>query len=135
LARASGEDTVGPPARPSRPPASQGGLDSLTLDIARMVDNAAVAELWTRFLRGERDGLTSRRLYTTQGHQTFGEIRRRYRSDADFRTTVDSYIRNFEELLSETGRGDRDGARSLELLTGDAGKVYTMLGHAAGRVE
>ncbi len=35
----------------------------------------------------------------------------------------------------ETSRGDREGAKALDLLTGDAGKVYTMLGHAAGRFD
>ena len=45
------------------------------------------------------------------------------------------YLRNFEDLLGETNRNDRDGQQSLDLLTGDAGKVYTMLGHAAGRFE
>jgi hypothetical protein len=100
-----------------------------------MVDNAAVAELWRRFQRGEREGLFTRRLYTAQGHQTLEEIRRRYRADPDFRGTIDHYIRNFEELLSETGRNDRDGGKTLDLLTGEAGKVYTMLNHAAGRIE
>jgi hypothetical protein len=100
-----------------------------------MVDNAAVAELWRRYQRGEKGGLFGRRLYTAQGHQTFEEIRRRYRVDPEFRATLDHYVRHFEELLVETSRADRDGSKALELLTGDAGKVYTMLGHAAGRFD
>ena len=115
--------------------AAPSGLDNLTLDIARMVDTSAVAELWGRYQRGEREGLFSRRLYTVQGRQTLEEIRRRYKSDPDFRGTIDHYLRNFEDLLGETNRNDRDGQQSLDLLTGDAGKVYTMLGHAAGRFE
>ena len=132
LERASDEG----PAQAAPPrPAAPGGLDNLTLDIARMVDTSAVAELWGRYQRGEREGLFSRRLYTVQGRQTLEEIRRRYKSDPDFRGTIEHYLRNFEELLGETNRNDRDGQQSLDLLTGDAGKVYTMLGHAAGRFE
>ncbi len=131
LERASDEGQA--PAAPR--PAAPGGLDNLTLDIARMVDTSAVAELWGRYQRGEREGLFSRRLYTVQGRQTLEEIRRRYKSDPDFRGTIDHYLRNFEDLLGETNRNDRDGQQSLDLLTGDAGKVYTMLGHAAGRFE
>ena len=135
LARASRDEADPTPTTRAARSQSSGALDNLTLDIARMVDNAAVAELWRRFQRGERDGLFTRRLYTSQGHQTLEEIRRRYRADQDFRGTIDHYIRNFEELLTETGRTDRDGGSSLDLLTGEAGKVYTMLGHAAGRFE
>jgi hypothetical protein len=134
LARASTDDTAQPP-RPARSLASAGALDSLTLDIARMVDNAAVTDVWSRYQRGEKGALFGRRLYTAQGHQTFEEIRRRYRLDQDFRATADRYIKHFEDLLVETSHGDRDGAKALDLLTGDAGKVYTMLGHASGRFE
>jgi hypothetical protein len=115
--------------------ATAGALDSLTLDIARMVDNAAVAELWRRYQRGEKGGLFGRRLYTAQGHQTFEEIRRRYSVDQAFRATADRYVTHFEDLLIETSRGDHDGSKALDLLTGDAGKVYTMLSHASGRFE
>jgi hypothetical protein len=132
LERASDEGPA--PAAPPRP-AAPGGLENLTLDVARMVDTSAVAELWGRYQRGEREGLFSRRLYTVQGRQTLEEIRRRYKTDPDFRGTIDHYLRNFEDLLGETNRNDRDGQQSLDLLTGDAGKVYTMLGHAAGRFE
>jgi hypothetical protein len=48
---------------------------------------------------------------------------------------MDQYIRNFEERVVETTRNDRDGSRTLALLTADGGKVYTMLGHAAGRFD
>jgi hypothetical protein len=135
LARASFDDAAPQPPPAARSLANAGALDSLTLDIARMVDNAAVAELWRRYQRGEKGGLFGRRLYTAQGHQTFEEIRRRWRADQDFRATADHYIKHFEDLLVETSRGDRDGSKALDLLTGDAGKVYTMLCHASGRFE
>jgi hypothetical protein len=135
LARASRDE---PPAtRPHGAPARQkpsGALDTLTLDIARMVDQTAVTDLWERFQRGEKAPF-GRRLYTPQGQQTFEEIRRRYRVDAEFRGTVDHYITEFERLLMETGRNDRDGALTRGYLISDAGKVYTMLGHASGRFE
>ena len=71
------------------PPARQAGrglesLNSITRDIARMVDHDAAADVWQRYNNGERN-VFSRRLYTAQGQQTFEEIRRRYRSDTDFR--------------------------------------------------
>src|SRR5205085_7444159 len=73
-------------------------LDSLSVDIARMIDHDAAAELWERYKRGERNVFT-RRLYTLQGQKTFEEIRNRYRSDREFKSTVDRYVGEFERLL------------------------------------
>ena len=53
--------------------------DSLSVDIARMIDHDAAAELWDRYKRGERNVFT-RRLYTMQGQKTFDEIRKQYRA-------------------------------------------------------
>jgi hypothetical protein len=111
-------------------------LDGLSLEIARMVNREAVSDLWRRYQLGEKGpALFSPRLYTAQGRQTFGEISRRYMSEPAFHETIDQYIRSFEELVVETTRDDRDGSRTLDLLTGDSGKVYTMLAHATGRLS
>ena len=106
----------------------------LSVDIARMIDHDAAAELWERYKRGERNVFT-RRLYTMQGQQTFEEIRKRYRADREFRQTVDRYIGEFERLLEEVSQGERGQATARSYLTSDTGKVYTMLAHAAGRFE
>src|SRR5205814_4642962 len=81
-------------------------LDSLAVDIARMIDHDAAAELWDRYKRGERNVFT-RKLYTMQGQRAFEEIRRKYRSDREFMQTVDRYIAEFERLLDEVSRDDR----------------------------
>jgi hypothetical protein len=136
-----------PAAVPARPaPASQASrteraranslesLDSISVDIARMIDHDAAVELWDRYKRGERNVFT-RRLYTIQGQQTFDEIRRRYRGDAEFRQTVDRYVAEFERLIAEVSRDDRDQGLAKTYLTSETGKVYTMLAHASGRFE
>jgi hypothetical protein len=109
-------------------------LDSLSVDIARMIDHDAAAELWERYNRGERNVFT-RRLYTMQGQKAFDEIRRRYRADREFKQTVDRYIAEFERLLDEVSRDDRGQVVVRTYLTSETGKVYTMLAHAAGRIE
>jgi hypothetical protein len=109
-------------------------LDSLAVDIARMIDHDAAAELWDRYNRGERN-VFSRKLYTNQGQKAFEEIRRKYRSDRDFMRTVDRYIGEFERLLEEVSRDDRGQVVARTYLTSETGKVYTMLAHAAGRFD
>jgi hypothetical protein len=138
LTRASRDD--GPAAAPStareadRSREAVGSLESLSVDIARMIDHEATAELWERYQRGER-GVGSRRLYTTQGQKAFEEIRNKYRADPEFRQTVEHYIHEFERLLEDVSRGDRGPSVARNYLTSDTGKVYTMLAHAAGRFD
>jgi ElaB/YqjD/DUF883 family membrane-anchored ribosome-binding protein len=107
-------------------------LNSLSVDIARAIDHDASVDLWRRYQRGERDVFT-RRLYTLKGQQTFDDIKRKYDREAEFRTAVDRYIADFEKLLADVARTDRDRTVTQSYLTSDTGKVYTMLAHAAGR--
>jgi hypothetical protein len=109
-------------------------LDSISVDIARMIDHDAAVELWDRYKRGEHNVFT-RRLYTLQGQQTFDEIRRKYQAEPEFRQTVDRYVEEFERLLAEVSRDDRDSMLTKTYLTSETGKVYTMLAHASGRFD
>jgi len=109
-------------------------LDSLSVDIARMIDHDAAADLWDRYKRGERNVFT-RRLYTLQGQKAFDEIRVKYRADREFKQTVDRYIAEFERLLEDVSRDDRGQVVARTYLTSETGKVYTMLAHASGRFD
>ena len=127
-----------PAAKPSQPQRSPlhvvESLNSLSVDIARAIDHDISIELWDRYRRGERDVFT-RRLYTLKGQQTFDDIRRKYQSDSEFRLAVDRYCEDFEKLLKDVARSDRDNIMTQTYLTSDTGKVYTMLAHAAGRLS
>ncbi len=108
-------------------------LDSLSIDIARMIDHDAASEAWERFKRGER-GVFNRRLYTSAGQKTFEDVRKKYRRNNEFRDTVDRYIDEFEKLLEQVSRDERGQALTRTYLTSETGKVYTLLAHAAGRL-
>jgi hypothetical protein len=124
-----------PPPRDERPTRSSiESLDSLSVDIARMIDHNAAIELWDRYNRGERN-VFNKRLYTMQGQKAFDEISKRYRGDREFKQTVDRYIGEFERLLEEVSRDDRGQVVARSYLTSETGKVYTMLAHAAGRFD
>ena len=130
LQRASRPQETPPEDRPARHTIES--LDSLSVDIARMIDHDAATELWDRYKRGERNVFT-RRLYTMQGQKTFDDIRKKYEGDREFKQTVDRYISEFERLLEEVARDDRGQVVARTYLTSETGKVYTMLAHAAGR--
>ncbi len=108
-------------------------LNSLSVDIANAIDHETSVELWDRYQRGETNVFT-RRLYTLQGQNTFDEIRSKYSRDSNFRTAVDRYINDFEQLLGKETNNGQNQALTQSYLTSDTGKVYTMLAHASGRL-
>ena len=98
-----------------------------------MVEHDAVASYGRS--ASAASGSIARQLYTSQGQQTFEDIRKKYRGDRDFKQTVDRYIAEFERLLDEASHDDRNPGVAKSYLTSETGKVYTMLAHAAGRLE
>jgi len=138
LSRTDGGAGVPPPAPPrggrSAPNATSGNpLESLSLDIGRLMDRNLAAEMWDRYQRGESKAFT-KRLYTPAGQKAFDEVARKYRSDRNFKQTVDRYIAEFERLLDEVAREDRGPQALRGHLTSETGLVYTLLAHAAGRL-
>ncbi|MBE7248630.1 MAG: hypothetical protein INR63_27105, partial [Actinomycetospora chiangmaiensis] len=137
---APARDTRATPARASgqgaKPPAETGriALDTISTDIARMIEHRTAVDLWDRYRRGEPN-LFGPQIYTAQGQATFSEIQRRYRSDQEFRRSVDRYVSEFERLLADVVKNDPDAKRTDAYLTSETGKVYTMLAHASGRFE
>jgi hypothetical protein len=122
-------------SRSSQPPASQGNpLETLSLDISRLMDRNLAAEMWDRYQRGENKAF-SKRLYTPSGQKTFDEVARKYRSDRNFKQTVDRYITEFERLLDEVAHDERGPAMLRSHLISETGLVYTMLAHASGRLN
>jgi hypothetical protein len=135
LSRADSGDSDRDPlrSRPSQPAMGGNPLESLSLDIGRLMDRTLAAEMWDRYQRGERKAF-SKRLYTPAGQKAFDEVGRKYRSDRTFKQTVDRYITEFERLLDEVARDERGPAALRGHLTSETGLVYTLLAHAAGRL-
>jgi hypothetical protein len=122
------------PEEDRSPPVGIDSPDALAADIGRLIDHEAAADMWERYNRGERNIFT-RRLYTMQGRKAFDEMRKRYKSDREFRQAVDRYVGEFDRLLGEVGHEDGGLALARNYITSEAGKVYTMLAHATGRFD
>ncbi len=131
LRRASADDDSEQPA-PARSASSDDAVGSLSADIAAAIEHDTAVSLWQRYQRGDQN-VFSRDMYTRRGQQTFDEIKSKYRDDTSFKGSVDRYIADFEKLIADVARNDRDNIMTQTYLTSDTGKVYTMLAHAAGR--
>jgi hypothetical protein len=122
-----------PRGRPAQQASGGNPLETLSLDIGRLMDRNLAAEMWDRYQRGESKAFT-KRLYTPAGQKAFDEVARKYRADRGFKQTVDRYITEFERLLDEVAREDRGPQALRNHLTSETGLVYTLLAHAAGRL-
>jgi hypothetical protein len=129
----AGNNREAPRGRPAPQGAGGNPLESLSLDIGRLMDRSLAAEMWDRYQRGESKAF-SKRLYTPAGQKAFDEVVRKYRADRSFKQTVDRYINEFERLLDDVARDERGPSVLRGHLTSEAGLVYTLLAHAAGRL-
>ena len=106
-------------------------LKQISGDIARAIDVDTLSEMLDRRAQGETD-VFSRRLYTLKGQQTFDELQRKFKLDADFHAAVNRYVDDFERRLAAASRDENATRRAF---LSDAGKVYVMLAHASGRLR
>jgi len=71
-----------------------------------------------------------RRIVRTRDAYSIPLVRERMRKDAGFRRSVETYIKRYEALLSQTAQCDPDRILTATFLTADIGKVYMLLARA-----
>jgi len=120
--------------QPAPAAAPQSGLTNLTEEIAKAMDQQALADAWARYQAGEQN-VFSRRIYTLSGQGTYDQVRKRLQQDPEFARTSATYMAEFEQLLQQAAQSSDPAAAARDFLLSDRGRVYTMLAHASGRVS
>jgi hypothetical protein len=108
-------------------------LQAMAIDLDRFLEDDPPRELLRRYRNGERD-VFARRLVSILGRDQTERIGRQYREDGEFRDTVDTYVHQFEALMEQTARSDRESVLIETYLTSQTGKVYVALASAIGRL-
>ncbi len=142
LRNASGRRALQRPASEpvSRPAAERNprhvveSLNSLSVDIARAIDHdaASISGAATSAANATSSPAGSIRSRASRPSTKSSASTTANRSSGN---AVDRYIADFEKLLADVARNDRDKVLTQTYLTSDTGKVYTMLAHAAGRLS
>jgi hypothetical protein len=133
LARAS-KDDASPAASPPRAlnrTEGGGGIDVQAL--ARALDPAGAAAIWSRFRNGQR-GFMVPSIYAPEARAMFEQIERRYENEAGFQTNVDRFLIEFERGLADLDHRDPTRQSSDAQIVTDTGRVYLVLAHAAKRL-
>ena len=101
--------------------------------IARALDPATSAAIWTRLRAGQR-GVLVRSIYGTEGRAIFDDVSHRCRNDGELSRTVNRYLTDFEHIIADSDARDPSGRLSQSQLVSDTGRVYLFLAHASGRL-
>ena len=108
------------------------GLQSLAVDMNRLMETQISEEDWKRFNRGEK-GVFVRKLLGFREKAKLAAINQRCQEDAEFRDYVNRYLAQFGTLLQEAKKRDHDAVLSTTFLSSDMGKLYMLLARALGR--
>lgn len=134
LARASREEEGHPPAAPAPAPRNTNAAFNLDLEaIARALDPATAAAIWSRIRSGQR-GVMVRSIYGNDGRSLFDDVSHRCRTDGELSRTVNRYLTDFERIITDSDARDPSGRLSHSQLVSDTGRVYLFLAHASGRL-
>jgi hypothetical protein len=101
--------------------------------IARALDPATATAIWSRFQAGQR-GIMVRSIYTPEGRDAFDDAVRLYRSEAEFKRSVDRFLGDFERNLRDSEQADPSGRAVQTQFGSEAGRIYLLLAHASGRL-
>ena len=107
-------------------------LQSLAVDMSRLMETSISEDDWKRFNKGEK-GLFVRKMLGFREKARLASIKQRYQNDQEFRNYVSRYMDEFKNFLSEARKRDQQGVLSTIFLSSDMGKLYMVLTQALGR--
>jgi hypothetical protein len=107
-------------------------LHSLSVDLTRMSDGEISEKTWKAFQKGDVGAFT-RRLVAMEGKMPLEKARDKFTKDTEFRTYVQRFIRQYEEMYEQARDNDHGALLSSTLASSEVGKLYDFLCSVAGK--
>ena len=108
-------------------------LHSLSVDITRMIDGEIPEKTWKSYQKGDVNAFTAR--LVDQGDELpLERMRSKYSSDSEFRTYINRFVRQYEEVFEQAILNDHGALLTSTFASSDIGKLYKLLCSVASRV-
>ena len=107
-------------------------LHSLSVDLTRMQEGEVPEKTWKAFQKGDVSAFT-RRLAHMGDNLPIDRIREKFAKDSEFRSYVQRFLRQYEELYEQAVANDHGDLLGSTFMSSDIGKLYLLLCSAAGR--
>jgi ABC-type transporter Mla subunit MlaD len=107
-------------------------LHSLSVDLTRMTEGEISEKTWKAFQKGDIAAFT-RRLVEMRDILPLDRARTKFAKDTEFRTYVQRFIRQFEEIYDQAVESDHGSILAATLGSSEVGKLYDFLCAVAGR--
>jgi hypothetical protein len=107
-------------------------LHSLALDFVRVLDGTIEDKTWKAFQKGDVAAFT-RRLVQNIDHLPQDKVRSKFATDSEFRSYVQRYMRQFEDLFDQAAANDHGELLVATFLSSDIGRLYQSLCTITGR--
>lgn len=102
-------------------------LYSLSVDVARMLDGDLSEKTWKSFEKGDVLAFTRRLLQIGTDKIQLEKGARKFKEDSEFRTFVQRYIRQFEELFEQARAHDHGALLTATIGSSEIAKLYEIL--------
>ena len=107
-------------------------LHSLSVDVSRHLESDVDERSWRAYQKGDVAVFT-RRLVNVTDDMPMEKSRKKFAEDNEFRSYVQRYLRQFEELFDSAQNNDHGELLSSIFVSSDVGKLYRLLCEVSGR--
>jgi len=107
-------------------------LHSISVDLTRMVEGEVNEKAWKAYQKGDISAFTAR-LLEHKDKLPYEKMRQKYAADNEFRTYVNRFARQFEEVYEQAAANDHGEILSITFASSDVGGLYDILCEVSGR--
>ena len=105
----------------------------MSVDLTRIKDGEISEKTWKAFQKGDMAAFTRRLNAISEDTAMMDKAREKFAKDSEFRTYVQRYIRQFEEVYTQALENDHGAMLSATIGSSEVGRLYDILTKLSGK--